>query len=232
MHQARLVFLRSLLTFTLVSLIWLILPIIQVHADTDALKNTFGARKQVTNNGTVPKVQGVDAYMTTPDTPIPIGSGKSAGPVGITNYFTMPYAESGPSKTCPLTCEYHPYSAYRDINGVGSEVDRVDLNLLPGGWYHYKTFFLSNNIWRIQFCDGNGCLVLRDVDLKTSAGVAYAIAGGEGLNTNFGPVTSAAFKWRNKAGTWANSCYTDILRNVNGRVTACGGNFDWTVQYP
>jgi hypothetical protein len=62
--------------------------------------------------------------------------------------------------------------------------------------------------------------------------VKYAAAGGEGIDTNFGPVTSAAFKWRNVKGVWANACYTDVLRTVDGQITPCGGNFDWTVQFP
>jgi len=228
-HLPRGIF-KVLAVFAFVSLTFLtVLPSFQVQAAPTALWNTFGAKKKISKKG-VPQVQGVDAYMTTPDTPTGWGE-ITAAPVGVSNWDILPFAESGPYKKCEFQCGYHVYWSYMDVQGIWETVFLDDINLLPNGWYEYRTSYLGNNMWRIEFCDGNGCIVLQDVNLKTNR-VKYAAAGGEGIDTNFGPVTSAAFKWRNVKGVWANACYTDVLRTVDGQITPCGGNFDWTVQFP
>jgi len=222
--------LKVLSIFVFVSLTFLIiLPALQVLAAPTARWNTFGAVKKISAKD-VPKVKGVWAFMTTTDTPVLVGQ-KTAGPVGVTD-LVKTFAESGPIKTCALWCEYHPYSSYQDINGIRSERIRADINLLPNGWYEYRTsLFLVNGLWRIEFCDGDGCIVLRDVNLGTNR-LPSAIAGGEEIDADFGPVTSAAFKWQNTKWIWANACYTEVVGTVNGQITPCGGNFDWTVQFP
>jgi hypothetical protein len=67
-HLPRGIF-KVLAVFAFVSLTFLtVLPSFQVQAAPTALWNTFGAKKKISKKG-VPQVQGVDAYMTTPDTP-------------------------------------------------------------------------------------------------------------------------------------------------------------------
>lgn len=235
MLQSRSVMVKILLSISLVGALFLVVPAtIHIFAAPNVeIRKLFGAKKLFKPAKNIPRITGVHAYMTTPDTPMPIGAQKTGAPVGITNWGgDGTFAESGPLKTCPLLCEYHVYSSYWDGN-TGGQVTEAWTNLLPNGTYEYKTYGLGNNMFRIEFCDGTGCWVLRDVNLGKNA-VKYAFAGGEGISADYGPVTTTAFQYRNNRQLWFFTCYTDIL-NVpanTGVITPCGGNFDWTVHFP
>jgi hypothetical protein len=225
---------KLLLCILLLPLVLLVLPPALPTFAVQSLKNSFGAKKLFNASTNTPKITGVDAYMTTPDTAIPIFGGKSVAVVAVTNYSALPFAESGAYKLCAPFCEYHPYSTWESLAGGVGANHLTDINLAPNGWYQYKTTGQGNNVFKTEYCTGNGCFVIANPNIGTNT-LKYAVSGGESVGIddapNFGPVSTAAFKYRNKPGNWFSACYTEILHNVNATVTQCAGN-GWTITYP
>ncbi len=217
---------RVLFCSVLVFLILLVIgPVAQVFAKPSSLSNTFGGKK-VRKNG-MSKVHGVDAYATTPDSFTVIGQA-TAAPVGITDWVSDPFFEAGAEKTCNITCSYYAYTSWDDVFGNGDQINRTDLVLGPNLTYRYKVFDLSANVFESQFCSGNGCFVLHDVNLGLVA-VDYAAAGAEGRNgANYGPVDDSYFQWKNQPGNWAYACYNQVLGNPG--ISACGSTYNWTID--
>jgi len=73
-------------------------------------------------------------------------------------------------------------------------------------------------------------------NLAQGKGFPYVVSGGESNDPNnpIGQITTKNNQFR-MAGTSSTSkylwCYTSTVNNVDGYISSCGSNKDWTVQY-
>ncbi|MBI4220349.1 MAG: hypothetical protein HY682_09420 [Chloroflexi bacterium] len=175
---------------------------------------------------------GTDDYATT-NHPSISAPNWAAAPNAITDLSTR-FIESGPTKACDIDCGLHPYASW-GVNGVPGQFVDTSVTLAADGLYQYKAWLTTtNNVWEAQFCDGNGCHVLKDVNMGTNNSLPYVVAGGESNHQSV-PIGSTTSRYHQVlTGSWNYWCYTSTHNNTStGTITNnCGSPlYEWTVSY-
>lgn len=179
---------------------------------------------------------GVSAYMNF--TPGPLAGSGTYGPVAVGTLFnTDTHIESGPSKACGTPgddCTLHPYMSWNDGQNDGLVQVDSSLVLQEGGWYRYASYFIGNNNWIAYLIAGDGWHQLyQPVNLRTSSTLPYVGSGGEAScinNCSIGTAYTSDAQFEIGNTNWFNWCYTAVINNTNGQITACGSNFDWSAS--
>ena len=200
----------------------------QIHAPQGSeFGRIFGALNTYGASG------GSEAYLTTPD-PLVFPGSWSIALTATGSYPGYPCIEAGSIKNCGVgVCLYNPYYSYYANDGTYDFHEFTQYNLIPGGWYQYKNYYIGNNQWEAQYCPGTGCIVLADIYLGIAGGMPYEASGGESTNTltSIGTATSYNRWWHIYNGVWSNYCWNTEQKNVPGTLTACGSNYDWSVYW-
>jgi hypothetical protein len=191
---------------------------------------------------------GISTYIEfTPD--YSITSGANGAPAGLSNFdsdgVAYPLIESGPINECDNVgngygCGHlEPYSTFINSGGYG-QIVFDPTSLLGDGWfYQYASYFIGNNTWRAQWCDGEpACYVLAEVDLGTSYGEVFAIDGGEATAPNH--IGNGSAVWNqyldgSSGGNWYAACYTSTYIRPTGGGGYVGNcdtsDYSWTFGY-
>ncbi len=177
----------------------------------------LGQRVGLSANYTV----GESAYASTPD-PALGPSEWAAGPVGITNYGSSGFIESGPIKNYNNDQAHIPYGTAIDGNGDLITYFMTATRLAANGTYFYKIVKFSSTGYQSQACYGNGICEGMVTSYTSQPSFKYAGAGNESSMPSvlWGTQGSLYNTYTDTSGATHPWCYVTSVGNV-GTISGC-----------